>query len=498
MKIAATLLHCLTAGAQAASYFPRGSHEVNVQSQLAPLLSEDAVITFPSSPDWDGLVERASTPRVAPGFLAVVEVATEEDVQQTIKVANKLNLPFLAVTGTHSWTTAMEKLKHGIQINMRKLNSSTLHEDGESATVGGGIMQHEIVAALAEHGKQAVVGLCECVSAVGPLLGGGHSLLQAKYGFAADNILSARVVLADGSVVTASESENADLFWALRGAGHNFGIVTSFEVKTTNVAEGGWTMVTFTFSQDRLEEFFDTWNQLEVEHEDPGMLVLNGVIARDPSIDREHPVINLQIFHDDAPTSVDAYVAAFRELSPLAESNTINVPYGDIYDVGGLGLSSPVCRKNENLLGYPNSFPQWDGATIRRGFNIFSELTSREPFTTSAWLLESYGRAGPQSIPEGTTAVAPEERRRHLLTSPMLWWKGNSEKDAETALKVGKQIQEAIRPKDFQPHTYVNYASGGEPVKETYGHEACRMEKLTTLKKKWDPSNRFGFYAPLV
>ncbi|KAI6782598.1 6-hydroxy-D-nicotine oxidase [Emericellopsis cladophorae] len=487
MKIPAILLHCLTACAHAAYHFPRGSHEANVQEQLALLLSEDAVISFPSSPDWDGLIERASTPRVAPGFLAVVEVATEKDVQQTIKVANKLNLPFLAVTGSHGWTTALERVKYGIQINMRRLNSSTLHEDGESATVGGGIMQHEIVAALAEHGKQA-----------GPLLGGGHSLLQAKYGFAADNILSARVVLADGAVVTASESENTDLFWALRGAGHNFGIVTSFEVKTTDVAKGGWTMVTFTFSQDRLEEFFDTWNQLEVEHEDPGMLVLNGVMARDPSVGTEHPVINLQIFHDDTPTSIDAYVAAFRELSPIAESNTTNIPYGDIYEVGGLGLSSPVCRKNENILGYPNSFLQWDGASIRRGFNIFSELTSREPFMTSAWLLESYGRAGPQSIPEGTTAVAPEERRRHLLTSPMLWWKGNSEEDAETALKAGKQIQEAIRPTHFQPHTYVNYASGGEPVKETYGHEACRMEKLTALKKKWDPSNRFGFYAPLV
>jgi FAD/FMN-containing dehydrogenase len=113
-------------------------------------------------------------------------------------------------------------------------------------------------------------------------------MLQAKHGFAADNLLSARVVLADGYLETASESENIDLFWALRGAGHNFGIVTSFEVKTTDVTEDGWTMLTFTFSQDRLEELLDTWNQLEVDYREPGMLVLNGLIIRNPSVDAEH------------------------------------------------------------------------------------------------------------------------------------------------------------------------------------------------------------------
>lgn len=110
-------------------------------------------------------------------------------------------------------------------------------------------------------------------------------MLQSKYGFAADNLVSARVVLADGKVVTASDSENEDLFWALRGAGHNFGIVTSFDVKVSDVAHGGWTMTAFTFSEDKLESFFDTWNQLEETYKDPGLLVLNGVMLRDPTVD---------------------------------------------------------------------------------------------------------------------------------------------------------------------------------------------------------------------
>lgn len=130
-----------------------------------------------------------------------------------------------------------------------------------------------------------MTGLCECVSAIGPLLGGGHSMLQSQYGFSADNLVSARVVLADGTAVTASASENNDLFWALRGAGHNFGIVTSFDVEVSDVAQNGWTQTAFTFSGDKLETFLETWNQLEEEHEDPGLLVLNGFMMRDPTVD---------------------------------------------------------------------------------------------------------------------------------------------------------------------------------------------------------------------
>lgn len=65
-----------------------------------------------------------------------------------------LKLPFLAVTGTHGWTSALQKVKKGIQINMRKLNSSSVHSEESVATVGGGIMQHEITAALFKQNKQ--------------------------------------------------------------------------------------------------------------------------------------------------------------------------------------------------------------------------------------------------------------------------------------------------------------------------------------------------------
>lgn len=66
-----------------------------------------------------------------------------------------MGLPFLAVTGTHGWTETLNTLSHGIQINMRRLNNTHVHADGEIASVGGGTLQHELTAALYEQGKQA-------------------------------------------------------------------------------------------------------------------------------------------------------------------------------------------------------------------------------------------------------------------------------------------------------------------------------------------------------
>ena len=130
-----------------------------------------------------------------------------------------------------------------------------------------------------------MTGLCECVSFAGPLLGGGHSALQGQHGFAADNLVSAQIVLANGSAATVSATQNSDLFWAVRGAGHNFGIVTSLEVKVYDASED-WTLVTFVFTQDKLEAYFDTWNALEAAHDDAGgLIVVNGFFTLNPDVD---------------------------------------------------------------------------------------------------------------------------------------------------------------------------------------------------------------------
>lgn len=111
--------------------------------------------------------------------------------------------------------------------------------------------------------SRPVTGLCECTSLLGPTLGGGHGWLQGRYGMGIDNILEANVVLANGSLVTASSDSHPELFWGLRGAGHNFGIVTAVKYKIYDVPEGNiWTLGTYVFTQDKLEPLFELFNEL--------------------------------------------------------------------------------------------------------------------------------------------------------------------------------------------------------------------------------------------
>ena len=118
------------------------------------------------------------------------------------------------------------------------------------------------------------------------MLGGGHGWLQGQYGLLADNLISARLVLANGTAVTVSGQENSDLFWALRGAGHNFGIVTSFEYKIYDRTpqNENWALETFIFTGDQLEDIYGEVNK-EMESEEPVELARWSMFFPIPDID---------------------------------------------------------------------------------------------------------------------------------------------------------------------------------------------------------------------
>lgn len=120
----------------------------------------------------------------------------------------------------------------------------------------------------------AVHGVCECVSYLGPALGGGHGALQGKYGMASDQFVSLNIATADGEIITVSEeSDDQDLWWAVRGAGHNFGIVTSATSKVYDIPNDGlWAFEQLAFTGDQVEELFEHFNDL-ADIQPPGFFV---------------------------------------------------------------------------------------------------------------------------------------------------------------------------------------------------------------------------------
>lgn len=176
-----------------------------------------------------------------------------------MKFANQKELPFLAYNGVHGSITTLGKMDRGIEIYMRQLSGVKISEDGETAKIGGGTLSKDVTDQLWAAGKQSVTGTCECVSYLGPALGGGHGWLQGHHGLVADQFVSANIVLADGSFKTIDAS--SDLWWALKGAGHNFGIVTSVTAKIYDIQHRDWAIDTLVFSGDKVEAVYQAANQ---------------------------------------------------------------------------------------------------------------------------------------------------------------------------------------------------------------------------------------------
>jgi len=132
-----------------------------------------------------------------------------------------------------------------------------------------------------------VTGSCMCSGMMGVTLGGGHGIIQGQYGLAADQLLEARLVLADGSAITVSPKSHSDLFWGLKGAGHNFGILSELKFK---IHPGGrpWTRNEMFFKGDKVEQVFAEANKLTEEANHPPELMHLIIFWRRPDIDPDN------------------------------------------------------------------------------------------------------------------------------------------------------------------------------------------------------------------
>lgn len=153
-------------------------------------------------------------------------------------------------------------MTHGIAISLSQLTGVEVAPDGQTAVIGGGVRARNLTDALWAAGKQTVTGTCECVGYLGPALGGGHGWLQGRHGLVADQMVAANLVLANGSLVTVTRDAQQDLFWALRGAGHNFGIVTSVTAAIYDIEHPDYAISTLLFSGDQVEDVYQLANDL--------------------------------------------------------------------------------------------------------------------------------------------------------------------------------------------------------------------------------------------
>jgi FAD/FMN-containing dehydrogenase len=168
-----------------------------------------------------------------PGLIA--QCAGPDDVAQIVRFAGAHDLP-LAIRGGGHNGGGLGTVDEGVVIDLSPLRDIEVHPEARTVRVGGGCTWGEVDRATGAHGLATPSGIISTTGVGGLTLGGGLGHLTRKFGLAIDNLLEAEVVLADGEIVNASADERPDLFWALRGGGGNFGVVTAFTFRLHEVS----------------------------------------------------------------------------------------------------------------------------------------------------------------------------------------------------------------------------------------------------------------------
>ncbi len=427
-----------------------------------------------------GSAEFETTRRVFNGMIdrrpgLIVQPADPSEVQRCVLLARDHDLSLSIKGGGHS-IQGFGVCEGGLMLDLCRMRSVRIDAAGRTAVAEGGTNWGEFDAASQQHGLAITGGRVPSTGIAGLTLGSGSGWLERKLGYTVDNLIGAEVVLANGELVTASEDENSDLFWALRGGGGNFGVVTKFRYRLHQIGPtiyGG--MMGFRPDAAVLRAYRDFMVDAPDDVGGAAAIITAPPAPFVPKEAQGRPCLGVVVCYTGNPADGP------RALKPMLELGPVFAALSPMPYVALQGLLAE---------SYPHGLQNYWKA------EIYPEL----PDDAIDTLLD---HAIPPSSPLHSTLIQPLGGQIHRVpdSATALGWRvtgkwalhilGMWQNPEETPHHIEwvRSLSNAMRPW-AQSGAYLNYLmdEGDQRIRDSFGPNYAR---IAALKAKYDPTNLF-------
>jgi hypothetical protein len=418
---------------------------------------------------WNGSIQRT------PALIACCAGVT--DVREAVRFATRTGLEIAVRSGGHSFP-GHSVCDGGIVIDLRSMRGISVDPDARVARVQAGVLWGELDHETQAFGLATTGGIVTHTGVAGLTLGGGIGWLQRKHGLTIDNVLSMDVVTADGEFVKASRSENADLFWGLRGGGGNFGIVTQFEFRLHDVGPVVYAGPVFWRMEDSPDvlRFYRDWIE-----DAPDELMTIVVHRKAPALPFVPPELHGEL--------IVGVVCCY--CGPLEEGERVVAP---LKSFGQPVLD--VCGPKPYVVHQAMFDPSFEHGWLYYMRSCDVERLSDEVIDLTAehsLRIRSSLTSFPIWQMGGAVARVPEDDSAFNGRSAGHTFNITATTDREDAFDHerdwSRTFWSALEP--YHTSVYVNFLmeEGEERIREAYGAE--KYDRLKALKRRYDPDNVF-------
>ncbi|KAF2710660.1 FAD linked oxidase-like protein [Pleomassaria siparia CBS 279.74] len=405
----------------------------------------------------------------------------KNDVSLALQTIRFLKIQFAIRSGGHSPNPGWSSInKPGVLLDLQKLDEISVSEDKKVVSLGPGGRWGKVYEALDPHGLSVIGGRIPQVGVAGVILGGGFFHFSGEYGLAADNVKNFEVVLADGSIVIANAEENTDLFWALKGGGSNFGIVTKFDIFTIPVHDI-WYQVSI-YTADQANACIDAFTEWQLE----GSSDLKSTVAMIIGLD----TITVGLLYSTTTASPNVF-EPFNKLTPavVAVPATNGTVHSFTQILASTSSTDPMRHDYRGISSgvdaqlYKDVYATWkEKATAVHASTGANMTFVLQPIPAGLTQASKAKGGNPLGIPEKT----------HQWWTTLVDWA--DAKDDETVRSAPIATTDAWRQLSQErglevPYIFMNDASRDQNPIASYGQQ--NVQRLKTIASEYDPEQVF-------